>query len=158
MSILAGTPQGKILEDGEAARADVAAAWLAVSRSSKLPAREPANLHAPPTPSTSASAPGEDPEPLSSGITKDGKVVLNCASAEELTRLPGVGEKRSADIVALRERLGKFKRPTDLLRVRGIGPKSLQKMKPYFILDPPEDSGTKDKGKRQARKSERAED
>ena len=156
MSILSGTAQGKILDDGQAARADVAAAWLAVSRSNRLPARQPATTHAPPTPSTSASAPPGDPEPLSAGITKDGKVVLNCASAEELTRLPGVGEKRSADIVALRERLGKFKRPTDLLRVRGIGPKSLQKMKPYFVLDPPDDSGAKDKRERRAAKSEQA--
>ena len=83
--------------------------------------------------------------------------MLNCASAEELTRLPGVGEKRSADIVALRERLGRFKRATDLLRVRGIGPKSLQKMKPYFVLDPPEDSGARDKRERRGEETKQAE-
>jgi competence protein ComEA len=87
-------------------------------------------------PSPSASAPAE-PTPPANGITPDGKVILNVATADELTRLPGIGQKRADKIVALRERLGRFKKPSDLLRIKGIGPKSLRKMLPHLVLDPP---------------------
>ncbi len=79
----------------------------------------------------------EDPTKDPPGLTADGKVILNTATPEQLQRLPGVGEKRARKIVALRERLGRFRRATDLLRVRGIGVKSLRKMLPHLVLDPP---------------------
>lgn len=82
-----------------------------------------------------------EPSPASgtttSGLTADGKVILNVASAEELTKLPRVGPKRAQAIVDLRKRLGKFRQPTDLLRVRGIGRKTLRQLMPSFILDAP---------------------
>lgn len=71
------------------------------------------------------------------GITPDGKVILNVASADELTKLPGVGPKRASAIIALRTKLKRFKHPTDLLRVKGIGPRSLQRMLPHLVLDAP---------------------
>jgi len=78
-------------------------------------------------------------EPKRSGVTKDGKVILNVADVGELTRLPGVGRKRAEAIVRLRERLGRLRKATDLLRVKGIGVKTLKKMLPYLVLDPPEE-------------------
>ena len=75
----------------------------------------------------------------SRGVTPDGKVVLNAATAEELTRLPGVGRRRADAIVKLRTRLKRFRRVSDLLRVRGIGVRSLRRMKPHLVLDPPAD-------------------
>lgn len=92
-----------------------------------------------------ASAPEPDPcdesEPDGpSGVTADGKVILNAANRSEFTRLRGVGEKRAEAIVVLRERLGKFRKVSDLLRVRGIGWKTLQKLKSHVLLDrPPEE-------------------
>ncbi len=71
------------------------------------------------------------------GLTADGRVILNKANVQELTLLPGIGQKRAAKIVELRERLGGFKRISDLLRVRGIGNKSLRKLMPHLILNPP---------------------
>jgi competence protein ComEA len=79
-----------------------------------------------------ANPPGADAPP---GITPDGKVILNRASAEELTKLPGVGMKRAQAIVSLRTKLKRFKQPNDLLRVKGIGPRSLQRMLPHLVLD-----------------------
>lgn len=76
--------------------------------------------------------------PKQSGVTADGKVILNIADASELERLPGVGNKRALKILELREKLGRFKKPTELLRIKGIGPKSLNKMLPHLVLDPPE--------------------
>lgn len=83
-------------------------------------------------------APPADPEPNSEpGVTADGKIVLNTANAAQLDRLPGVGPKRAEQIVALRTRLGRFKTLNDLLRIRGIGRRTLQKMLPQLVLDPP---------------------
>ena len=71
------------------------------------------------------------------GITADGKVILNAASVEELTRLPGVGQRRAQAIAELRTRLKRFRRVQDLLRVKGIGPRSLKRLLPHLVLDPP---------------------
>jgi competence protein ComEA len=71
------------------------------------------------------------------GVTSDGKVILNIAGAEALTILPGVGKRRAEAILKLRERLGRFRRTSDLLRVRGIGVRSLKRMLPHLVLDPP---------------------
>lgn len=52
---------------------------------------------------------------------------LNTASREELITLPGIGEKKAEDILALREKLGRFRRVEDLLQVPGIGEMVLEK-------------------------------
>jgi competence ComEA-like helix-hairpin-helix protein len=110
---------------------------------SALPVAAPvaALAAAPATESTSAT-PAQAVEPVPGGaapvgITPDGKVILNVASADELTKLPGVGMKRATAIVALRTKLKRFKHPTDLLRVKGIGPRGLQRMLPHLVLDAP---------------------
>ena len=67
-------------------------------------------------------------------------IVLNAADADTLTRLPGVGDKRAAAIVRLREKLGgRFRRLRDLMRVRGIGYRSFKKLEPMLVLDAPKD-------------------
>jgi competence protein ComEA len=72
------------------------------------------------------------------GVTADGKVILNRASVDELCQLPGVGPKRAQAIVELRTKLGgRFKRMTDLLRLKGVGPKSLKKIEAKAVLDAP---------------------
>ncbi|HEX6274835.1 MAG TPA: helix-hairpin-helix domain-containing protein [Polyangiaceae bacterium] len=76
------------------------------------------------------------------GLTPDGKVILNRASVDELRRVPGVGPKRAQAIVDLRKKLGgRFKRVTDLLRVKGIGVRSLKKMETHLVLEAPLDAG-----------------
>ena len=80
---------------------------------------------------------GQSKQDPPEGVTSDGKVILNVASAEVLTRLPGVGPRRAESIVKLRDRLKGFRRTSDLLRVRGIGVKSLKRMLPHLVLDPP---------------------
>lgn len=91
--------------------------------------------------------PHDDSQPKAppTGITADGKVVLNEATAEQLIRLPGVGAKRAAAILKLRKRLKRFRRVSDLLRVRGIGIKSLRRLKPLIVLDAPKEEPPKEK-------------
>jgi competence protein ComEA len=74
-------------------------------------------------------------EPAARALGAQALVVLNRADAAELQRLPGVGAKRAAAILALRQRLGRFRRPSDLLRVKGIGHRTLERMLPHLVLD-----------------------
>jgi competence protein ComEA len=97
---------------------------------------------APPVPSGVApgasSAPGTDAGAPPSGVTADGKVILNRASVDEMGLLPGVGPKRAQALVDLRTKLGgRFKRMADLLRLKGIGPKGLRKIEAKAVLDAP---------------------
>jgi competence protein ComEA len=55
-------------------------------------------------------------------------VELNTASMEQLMTLPGVGQTRADAILKYRAKHG-FRRPADLLRIRGIGQKTFGKMK-----------------------------
>lgn len=75
--------------------------------------------------------------PIGAGLTADGKVILNAATADELTKLPRVGAKRAQAILELRHKLGHFQRATDLLRVRGIGHKMLKQLLPLIVIDAP---------------------
>lgn len=82
-------------------------------------------------------ATGSADKPPSSGVTADGKVVLNEATADELMKLPRVGPKRAQAILEVRKRLGRFRQPTDLLRVKGIGRKTLRTLLPLLVVDAP---------------------
>jgi competence protein ComEA len=64
-------------------------------------------------------------------------VTLNTATFEDLRRLPGVGPKKAEAILALRTKLGKFRRAEDLMRVKGIGRGTFKKLKPLVRVDEP---------------------
>lgn len=84
-------------------------------------------------------SPGDSPAP---GVLPDGRVVLNVASVEELCKLPSVGPTRAKKIIELRQKLGGFKSFRQLLRIRGIGPRTLKKLQPHMVLDPPKQGET----------------
>lgn len=65
-----------------------------------------------------------------------GVVNLNEATAAELERLPGVGERAALRIVSWREKRP-FKRVEELVRVKGFGRKKFLKLKPYLTLEGP---------------------
>ena len=60
-------------------------------------------------------------------------VDLNTASWSEFSLLPGIGKVTAHRIVESRERDGNFFCHDDLLRVEGIGPQTLKRMKPYLL-------------------------
>lgn len=68
-------------------------------------------------------------------VTADGKVILNRATEDDLRRLPGVGPTKAKAIVQLRTKLGKFKRAEDLMRIRGIGRRSMARLRPLVVVD-----------------------
>jgi competence protein ComEA len=60
-------------------------------------------------------------------------VDINAADWPELAELPGVGETLARRIVELRRVQGPFVDHEDLRRVRGIGPVTLERMRPYLL-------------------------
>ena len=58
---------------------------------------------------------------------------LNRATADELTLLPGIGPRRARAIVADRERRGPFASVDALLRVRDIGPATLDAVRQHVV-------------------------
>ena len=61
---------------------------------------------------------------------------LNMATAAELQQLPGIGPTTAAAIVRFREKSGPFRRIEDLLAVRGITKRRLDKLRPYITIVP----------------------
>ncbi|MEW6509337.1 MAG: helix-hairpin-helix domain-containing protein [Bacteroidota bacterium] len=59
---------------------------------------------------------------------------INRAGKEQLLLLPGVGNATADLIVRYRSQHGPFRTVEDLLRVKGIGPKKLEKLRPYVTV------------------------
>lgn len=64
------------------------------------------------------------------------QVDINTATWPELSQLPEVGETLARRIVESRERSGQFVDHKDLLRVNGIGPRTLELMTPFLLPMP----------------------
>ena len=63
-----------------------------------------------------------------------GPIPVNSASAFELERLPGIGPAMAKRIVEYRDYHGKFSSVEELHKIKGIGVKTLQKIRPYITL------------------------
>ena len=64
-----------------------------------------------------------------------GRLNLNRATQEELDRLPGIGPKRSQQILEYRTRSGGFRAVEDLLAIDGIGEKTLETLRPLVGVE-----------------------
>ncbi len=64
-------------------------------------------------------------------------VNINTATEEELQQVPGIGPVTAAKIVHMRRTYGRFKRVDDLLSIKGIGRKRLEKMRKYLTVAGP---------------------
>jgi competence protein ComEA len=67
-------------------------------------------------------------------------VDVNRADWPELAQLPGIGEGLARRIVESRDQDGDFIDHEDLRRVRGIGPKTLEQIRPYLRPMPTRES------------------
>ncbi len=82
----------------------------------------------------SPAAPPPAVQKPAAGAQLQGTVNINTADAAQLTLLPGIGPKMAESIIAYRSSVGTFNSIEDLVNVKGIGPKSLEKMRPYLSI------------------------
>lgn len=71
----------------------------------------------------------ENIEHLSTNI-----VNINLADKIQLMSLPFIGEVKAERIIQYREDFGKFESIEALMKVSGIGPKTLEKLNPFVII------------------------
>ena len=60
---------------------------------------------------------------------------INTATQAQLELLPGVGPALAQRIIADREKNGRYTAIEQLDRVKGIGPKTIEKLRPYIRVD-----------------------
>ena len=78
---------------------------------------------------------------LSSAAIEAGKkkpplkpININTANSEELQEVPGIGPATAEKILEMRKSYGPFKSVDDLLAIRGLGEKRLNKMRKYLTV------------------------
>jgi len=64
-------------------------------------------------------------------------VNINTATSEELQQVPGIGPATAEKILQMRKSYGAFKSVDDLLAIRGLGTKRLEKMRKYLTVGKP---------------------
>lgn len=60
---------------------------------------------------------------------------LNRASQDDLVQVPGIGPVLAARILEKRQREGRFRRVEELLSVKGIGPRTLERIRSWLKVD-----------------------
>ncbi len=78
-----------------------------------------------------SAAPGAAPKAAASEARP---IDINTADGAALESVPGIGKSLSQRILAFREKNGAFQTVDDLLKVPGIGEKSIQKLRPYLTV------------------------
>jgi competence protein ComEA len=66
------------------------------------------------------------------------QVDVNRADWPELTQLPGIGPALAQRLIDDREQNGEFHAVEELSRVSGIGPRTLERIRPYILPIPKE--------------------
>ena len=116
--------------------------WLGASRVPRTAGAAPAA----PSPSvaseqsgqTAAAASPANDRPIAPAIAS--RIDVNAASQTELESLPGIGPALARRIMDDRERFGPFATVESLTRVKGIGPKTLERLRPLIRAGAPADT------------------
>ncbi len=69
-------------------------------------------------------------------ILKPNSININTADAKLLKKLPRIGPVTAGNILDYRNEHGPFKRLEDLKKVNRIGPKTLERIRPYLFIAP----------------------
>ncbi|MCC6677773.1 MAG: helix-hairpin-helix domain-containing protein [Phycisphaerales bacterium] len=120
----------------------------------KVPPRLPADRHPPESVDTEAistpatedagqaravvakpEAPAVKPEGVKPAPVKPARINLNTATAAELELLPGIGPGLAQRIIEHREKAGRFRTVAELDKVKGIGPRTIDKLRPLVSVE-----------------------
>jgi competence protein ComEA len=92
--------------------------------------------HSPRHSSAGRMLPVEPPVMIVAPVRREGTVNINTAAPEDLTRhLKGVGPVKARAIVAYRQQYGRFRTVSELADVKGIGPKTVERLRPLIRLE-----------------------
>ncbi|WP_270448167.1 helix-hairpin-helix domain-containing protein [Lactobacillus delbrueckii] len=101
----------------------------------KVEAAQTANSAAASAPaSSSASASSSSVSSSTSGAASGDLINLNTATASDLQKLNGIGEKKAEQIIAYRQEKGSFKSIDELKEVSGIGDKTFAAIKDQLTI------------------------
>ncbi|WP_027088229.1 ComEA family DNA-binding protein [Cohnella panacarvi] len=95
-----------------------------------LPTPEPTIDTVQPSPAPSP----EQSEPSDAVSTLETRLNLNEATTTQLESLPGIGPSKAKAIIAFRDLRGGYRSVDELLDVKGIGPKMLEKLLPEVYV------------------------
>ncbi|WP_456431178.1 ComEA family DNA-binding protein [Thermosulfuriphilus sp.] len=73
-----------------------------------------------------------EPRSQADGLLCFKPLSVNKAREEELILIPGVGPRLAQAIVSLREKKGKIKDLSELLAIKGLGPRKLSRLEAYL--------------------------
>jgi competence ComEA-like helix-hairpin-helix protein len=62
---------------------------------------------------------------------------INTADSTQLQLVPGIGPSTAEKILQMRKSYGAFKSVNELMAIRGLGPKRLEKMRKYLTVGKP---------------------
>lgn len=122
-------------------------AWSAATRapgSVQLPISKVKGSSGPPPPAPGATpealqadpAPNPDSEPTAPPSSSAARRInINTATASELELLPGIGPAMASRIIEYRKTNGRFRNVEDLDDVKGIGPRTLEKLRPLIRVE-----------------------
>lgn len=76
----------------------------------------------------------EKPEVSLPAAGSTGQLDLNTATLKQLDEIPGIGESKAKAILDYRLKKGRFSRIEELIEVKGIGEKMLEKLKVFLYV------------------------
>jgi len=82
----------------------------------------------------SADAVELDSAQFDAGVTLEGVINLNTASADQLQLLPGIGPSMAKKIINYRKD-HEFKARNNIMRIKGIGKKTFNKIKDHLVVE-----------------------
>jgi competence protein ComEA len=111
-------------------------AWSVMARSPRVRAADPPPAQVIPAANPEAEqAPVAEPASIPPPHSAARQININTATASELELLPGIGPALAGRIVEYRKAHGPFKSVDGLDEVKGIGPRTLEKLRPLVKVE-----------------------